>query len=183
MKRQFSLRERILMIILAILLVACVYYILVEKPVQDTLMDASQRQSEAESQMVIASAQLQKMHQMQDALEKLEQSAQADVPDYDNAANVVELLEKAMAMTQEYNMTLQPVTIEGAIARRTFQMNFRCDCYATAKQVLQTLLDSNYRCRITSMSVTCGLGGDITQQEVSVQATVTFYEFISKEQK
>ncbi len=183
MKRQFSLRERILMIILAILLVACVYYILVEKPVQDTLLDASQRQSEAESQMMIASAQLQKMHQMQDALEKLEQSAQADVPDYDNAKNVLELLKRAMAQTNEFKLNFQPVTTEGAIARRTIQMNFRCDSYAAAKQVLQTLLDSNYRCRITSMSVTCGQNGDITQQEVSVQATVTFYEFISKEQK
>lgn len=182
MKRQFSLREQILMVILAILLIACVYYILVEKPVQDTLMDASQRQSEAESQMTIASAQIQKMHQMQTALEQLEQTAQADVPDYDNAKNVVELLNRAMSVTNEYNLTFQPVTTDGSIARRTIQMNFRCDSYATAKQVLQTLLDSNYRCRITSMSVTGG-GGDISQQQVTVNASVTFYEFLSKEQR
>lgn len=182
MKRQFSLRERILMVILAVLLIACVYYILVEKPVQDTLMDASQRQSEAESQMVIASAQLKKMHQMQAALEKLEQSAQADVPDYDNAENVVALLNRAMAQTNGFKLNFQPVTTEGAIARRTIQMSFRCDSYAAAKQVLQTLLDSNYRCRITSMSVTSG-GGDISEQQVTVNASVTFYEFLSKEQR
>ncbi len=181
MKRQFSLRERVLMVVLALLLLGCVYYILVEKPVQDTLIDASQRQSEAESQLTIASAQLQKMHQMQTALDQLEQSAQADVPDYDNAKNVVELLNRAMALTGEYNLTFQPVATQGAIASRTIQMNFRCDSYAAAKQVLQTLLDSDYRCRVTAMSVSCNQGSDITRGEVAVSASVTFYEFLSKE--
>ncbi len=182
MKRQFSLRERILMIVLAVLLIACVYYILVEKPVQDTMLSASQRQGEAESQLTIASAQLKKMHQMQSALDQLEQSAQADVPDYDNARNVVELLNRAMANTHEYNLNFSSVTTDGAIAMRTIQMDFKCGGYADAKTVLQTLLDSDYRCRITSMSVTCG-SGDITKQEVTVKASVTFYEFLSKEQR
>lgn len=183
MKRQFSLRERVLMVILALLLLACVYYILVEKPVQDTLMSASQRQSEAESQLTVASAQLKRMNQMQSALEQLGQSAQADVPDYDNVKNVVELLNRAMSMTDEYNLTFQPVTTEGAIARRAIQMDFRCDNYATAKQVMQTLLDSGYRCRITAMNVTCAQGSDISRDEVTVSAGVTFYEFLPKEQR
>lgn len=183
MKRQFSLRERILMIILALLLIVCVYYILVEKPVQDTLVDASQRQSEAQSQLTIASAQLKKMRQMQSALEELEQSAQADVPDYDNFKNVVDLLNGAMAMTDEYSLNFQPVTNDGAIARRTIQMSFRCDSYATAKRVMQRMLDSDYRCRITAMSVSCGSGSDISKTDVSVSASITFYEFISEEQR
>ena len=181
MKRQFSLREQVLLVVLALLLLTCVYYILVEKPVQETLLDAAQRQSEAESQLTIASAQLEKMHQMQAALDRLDQSAQADVPDYDNAKNVVNLLNKAMAMTDEYNLSFQPVVTNGAIATRSIQMNFRCGSYATAKRVLQTLLDSDYRCRITSMSVKAGQ--DISQEEVTVSASVTFYEFLSKEQR
>lgn len=32
MKRKFSLREQILMVVLALLLLICVYYILVERP-------------------------------------------------------------------------------------------------------------------------------------------------------
>lgn len=61
MKRKFSLREQILMVVLALLLLICVYYILVERPVQDTLLSASQRQSEAESRMTVAEVQLGKM--------------------------------------------------------------------------------------------------------------------------
>jgi len=183
MKRQFSSREKILLVILALLLLICVYYILVEKPVQDTLLDASQRQNEAESELTVASAQLETMHRMQTALAELDQSAQADVPDYDNAKNVVNLLNQAMALTEEYTLSFQPVTREGAIARRGIQMNFRCGGYQTGKQILKTLLESDYRCRITSMSVSCVQGRDMRQEDVIVNATVVFYEFLSKDQR
>lgn len=181
MKRQFSNREKVLLVILALLLVACVYYILVEKPVSDTLLDASQRQSAAESELAIASAQLEKMHQMQSALASLDQTAQADVPDYDNAKNVVNLLNQAMTLTDAYTLTFQPVTQEGAIVRRTVQMNFRCGGYQIGKQVLKTLLESDYRCRVTSMSVSSS--SDIRDEEVNVNASVTFYEFVGKGEK
>lgn len=183
MKRKFSLREQVLMVILALLLLTCVYFIAVDRPVQNTLLDASQRQSEADSQLTIASAQLKKMRAMQAALAELEQSAKSDVPDYDNAKNVVELLNNAMSLTDEYTLSFQPVTRDGAIAVRTVQMSFRCSSYATAKLIMQTLLDSNYRCRITSMSVTGNNGNDIRNEGVTVKASVTFYEFVSEEQR
>lgn len=183
MKRQFSPREKVLLVILSLLLLVCVYYILVEKPVQDTLLDAAQRLNQAESELTVANAQLENMHRMQSALAELDQSAQADVPDYDNAKNVVNLLNRAMEMTDEYTLTFQPVVKDGAIARRSVQMVFRCGGYQTGKQILQTLLDSNYRCRITAMSVSCDHDEDIRVDEVIVNATVTFYEFLAKEER
>lgn len=181
MRRKFSMREQVLMVVLALLLLTCVYYILVDRPVQDTILDASIRQGEADSRMTIISARLRKMRGMQAALNELEQSAQSDVPDYDNAKNVVELLNNAMSMSDEYNLTFQPVTRKGAIAMRTVHMEFRCGSYDTGKLILQTLLDSGYRCRITSMSVN-GNGSDIRGGGVSVKASVTFYEFVSEGQ-
>lgn len=183
MKRKFSLREQILMVVLALLLLICVYYILVERPVQDTLLSASQRQSEAESPDDRREVQLGKMRKMQSALDSLDGSKQADVPDYDNTKNVVEMLNNALSISDGYNLTFQSVVTEGAIVKRTVQMNFRCDGYATAKQIMQTLLSGGYRCRITSMSVAGGQGGDICNETVTCKASVTFYEFLSKEQR
>ena len=183
MRRKFSLREQVLMVVLALLLLTCVYFILVDRPVRDTLLDASMRQDEANSRMTIASAQLNKMRVMKDALSNLEQSTQSDVPDYDNAQRVVELLNSAMSLTDEYNLSFQPVTRDGNIVMRTIQMDFRCGSYETGKLILQTLLDSEYRCRITSMSVDSGNGNDIRNGGVTVKASVTFYEFLTEEQR
>ncbi len=181
MKRQFSGREKTLLVVLALLLVFCVYYILVEKPVQDTLLDSAQRQSIAESELTVASAKLENMRRMQAALDELDQGTQADVPDYDNAKNVVNLLNSAMALSDEYTLSFRPVSQEGVIVTRSIDMSFRCGGYATGKRILKTLLESPYRCRITSMSVSGS--SDIRQEEVNVKASVTFYEFLPAERR
>lgn len=183
MKRQFSTREKVLLAVLALLLLGCVYYILVARPVQDTLLDAAQRQSAAESELTVASARLEQMHQMQAALDGLAQTAEADVPDYDNAQNVVNLLNQAMALSDEYSLSFQPVTMSGAIATRAIDMSFTCADYGTSKQILRTLLDSPYRCRVTSVSLSCGDNGDIRQSTVTVTASVVFYEYLSPDQR
>lgn len=183
MKRQFSVREKVLLVILALLLVFCVYYILVDKPVRETLADASARQSAAETELVVANARLEKMHRMQAALEELDHTARADVPDYDNARRVVELMNEAMARTTAYTLSFGGVSRQGAIALRPIDMNFQCESYDAAKQILQTLLDSPYRCRITSMNMSCAAGRDVRLNRVSVRASVTFYEYLEAEER
>jgi len=182
MKRQFSLRERVLLVILALLLLFCVYYILVDKPVRETILNATERQSAAQSELTIASAKLEKMHAMQASLDGLDQSAKADVPDYDNSRDVVQLLNQAMAMSSEYSLSFGAVSQQGAIAVRPINMDFRCDGYETGKQILNTLLESPYRCRITSMHMSCD-EGDVREQKVLVRASVTFYEYLAPEQR
>lgn len=183
MKRQFSFREKVLLVILALLMIFCMYYILVDKPVRETLADASMRQSAAESELTVASVRLEQMHQMQAALLELSETAEADVPDYDNARSVVELLNAAMAQAQAYTLSFEPVTKQGAIATRPIQMDFRCANYEAGKRILQTILDSPYRCRITSMSMMSVSGQDVLQAEVAVKANVVFYEYLSPEQR
>lgn len=183
MKRQFSTREKILLGILAAMLLFCFYYILVEQPVQNTLTDAAERQASAEMELGIQSVRLNKMRRMEQALKDLDHTAQADVPDYDNARQVVVLMNQAMALANEYTLTFQNVTFEGAIASRAVDMNFRCANYAVAKQILSLLQNSPYRCRIQSVSMVCAQGENMQTEAVNVRANVVFYEYLSPEQR
>lgn len=183
MNRQFSNREKILLGILCVLILFCVYYILVWQPVENTLTSAGERQAAAEMELDIQQTRLIKLRRMRQALDSLDHSAEADVPDYDNAREVVALLNNAMALSNKYSLTFQPVSFQGAIASRPIDMSFRCDDYATVKQILAILENSPFRCRITSLSVSCVQGKDIQAQEVSVQASIVFYEYLSPEQR
>ncbi len=86
-------------------------------------------------------------------------------------------------MSDDYSLTFQPVKRDGAIAMRTIQMEFRCGSYDTGKLIIETLLNSDYRCRITSMSVNSVSGNDIRDGGVTITASITFYEFLSEEQR
>lgn len=183
MSRKFSTREKILLLILAVLLILSTYYTLVDQPVRTTLQDAQSRMSAAEAELNIQMVRLEKMRQMQQALDQRDPNAQADVPDFDNAQAVVTLMNNAMAQTQEYTLSFQSVAYNGAIASRSIDMDFICDDYDSAKQILKTLLDSPYRCRITSLNVASSDGASVCTEPVQVRASVTFYEYLAPEQR
>ncbi len=180
LKRQFSTREKVLLVVLAILLLGCFYYLVVDRPVQDMELSASMRKAEAEATLEIREASLTRMRQMQQAIEERSASDAAEVPDYDNSKNVVRLLNTALAGTRNYSLSFPAVAFDGSIASRTVEMTFTCDNYQAAKSVLTALTEGPYSCRLTSLSMEAAGNaqqGDVKNGEVTVKAAVTFYEF------
>lgn len=186
MTRKFSLREKILMSILAVLLIVCLYVLLVDQPVRNTVAEAAVRKENAESTMMIETAKLAKMRKMQAALAELSEGTQADVPDYDNAKEVIRLLNRALSQADEYDLSFPPVEMNGQIACRTIDMTFTCNGYDTAKNIMQVLYDSPYRCEITALSFVDedreeDAPASIETGKLAANATVRFYEFAPQE--
>ncbi len=150
---KFSKREKLLLLVFIVLLVGSLYYLLVDQPVRSTITEAQSRQAAAESQLTVVTAKLQKMRQMQEALDKLSSDTDAIVPDYDNARLVVDLLNKAMLNTYSYNMTFRPLVTNERIISRTIDINFECDSYATAKGIIAMLHNGPYRCEISATAM------------------------------
>ena len=176
MKRKFSTREKVLLVILAVLLVGSLYYVAVDQPVRNTIADATARQQEAESALTIDLAKLARMHQMQAALAELEQDAKPNVPDFDNARYVIRLLDTVLSQAEGVVLTFpQPVT-KGDIVRRSVDMRFVCSGYASARRILDKLYNGPFRCEIANFSMT-----DLTGEYTEVLATVTFFEFVVDE--
>ena len=178
MKRQFSRRETVLLVIFAIMLLGCLYYVLVDQPVREDMADAAERRTAAESDLVIEAARLMQMRQMQAALEKLDLDSSAVVPDYDNVRSVVALFDKALLATMSYDMTFSPIQLNGQIVSRPVTVNFVCGGYDTAIRILRVLYDGPYRCEISSVKFTGGSGAALTDGAVSVAMEITFYEYI-----
>ncbi len=181
MNRKFTTREKALLLILAVLLLVCGYFVLVFQPVTDAIADATLRQAEAESAILIEETRAIQLRQMQEALDNLERSDHlSQVPDYDNTQNVVRLLNGALSAASSYNLVFTPVAFEGNIARRSIDMTFTSGSYEGAKAIVQTLYDVPYRCEITALSLSCADGNqaeDITRGPVSTRLSITFFEY------
>lgn len=183
MKRKFSSREKVLMTVLAVLLIVCSYVLLVDQPVRNITAEAAVRKENAESTMMIETAKLAKMRKMQKALDELSDGAEADVPDYDNAKEVIRLLNKALSQAEHYDLNFQPVEFDGQIACRTIDMTFTCYGYDAAKDIVKVLYDSPYRCEITALSIVdedreeSDAAASIWTGKVTANVTVCFYEF------
>lgn len=183
MKRKFSTREKALLLILTALVLICMYFLMVHQPVRTTMSEAAIREENAKSNQLIETAKLGRMRKMERALEELAEDAKADVPDYDNARNVVHLLNDALSAADTYNLNFRAVTWEGEIACRNIDMSYTCGSYETAKDILDVLYRGPYRCEITAVSMSehddlpRGSIPSLGVGSVSVKASVCFYEF------
>ena len=187
LSKQFTRREKILLVILALLLLFAAYFLAVHLPVTEALADIQAQKENISSDLMVLEAKQQRMEQMQAELDKiLSQPNVAEIPAYDNLQQVMDFLNTVLRSTSEYTLSFQGLQQpeKGDILRRAMQMTFACPSYAEARSVIEQLQNCAYRCQISDFSmaplVTEKQARDtnaaLLDAPVQVSLTVTFYE-------
>jgi len=179
LSRRFTKREEILLLILALILLAELYYLLVHQRVKNEFAEAEMRTEIAQVSYDMEAAKAEKKQEMLKKIEK----ATADesvrpLPDYDNATNVVAYLNGVLAAAEEYNLVFNAVDFSSYAAMRPISMSFSCLGYATVRGIVSQLETGPYYCEVTGLSMSAEGGiSDMTAGLVSVQMTAVFYEY------
>ena len=185
LNRTFSKREKILLLILTLLVIAIGYYLIVWQPVEARVRAAAAMEADADGAYAIEEVKLVQMQQMQTELAELdafeEKQNAAAIPPYDNAKRVMQLLNGILTAAERYEISFANVETQGNLALRTLQMRFACADYENAKTILRALYAGPYRCKIGTMTFRCE-GEDIQTGAVSVETEITFYEFLTDAQ-
>lgn len=183
MKRKFSLREKILAIILVVVIVLAGWLKLFFLPVQEQLSDAQNSLTQAQddlSDAQIKLAQMQKMQRELSALEASDNALHSTVPDYDNISNIMVQLGMILSTADNYKLTFSDLAYSGDLVSRPIQITFTAAGYDAAKETLTELYSCPYRCALSNITVSAGNDAagtkTITANAVSVTVTVTFYE-------
>ena len=181
--REFTKREKLLLLLLAVLLLLGFYYKMVYFEYNTSVREYPARVAEAESVRDAALVRYTNLEKMKTELEEMRGDGKqmAKIPAYDNSQNIMKELNRMMASTREYNVTLQPLEQEGHTVRRKLHLGFIAPSYEGAKGIVKELKELPYRCLITSM--TCVADGDaagIKSGSVRVQMDITFFESSEK---
>lgn len=180
MNHVFTRREKALLLVLTFMLIGLGYLKLIHEPVQTALLEAQNRQANAEDVLVVEQARLEQMRAMEKELEALKAGGtieDAELPYYDNIENVMVQLNAILTPAQQYSLTFaEPQQDEDGLVSRPIQMNFTAGSYQTARTIMNDLYHCWYRCSISNISVTGQ--EDVSQGDVSVSLTATFYEQI-----
>ena len=188
LSKQLTLREKILLCILALLILGATYFFAVHQPVVTGLEELAIAQQEAEDANLILQAKEQKLNQMRAELEEiLAQPFAAQTQQYDNLQKIMIFLNTTLSATQEYNLSFQPLTMpeDSNVVRRVIDMNFSCSSYEQARALLETLRTCEYRCQLGNASISPSTSDQVADVNslanllkgpVQVQVTVTFYE-------
>ena len=177
LSRDFTTKEKILLVILAVILVGLSYYQFFDKPVREATDKAVAEKANLETEQVTLEARLANLKKMQAELDSMEGMENVRImPSYNNIKKIHTLLNDVLG-SLGYSINFNNATRSGDQVRRRISMSFKCPDLDTAVRVLSDLQNGEYRCLIEDLSVSMSTNTNTDSDDrVSVSTTITFYE-------
>lgn len=192
MNRAFTTREKVLLVILAVLIIGIGYFKLLLEPINEGIENYQNMTASEQDEILVNTALLQKKKQMEQELEAL--FAEGDptpIPVYDNSGTLLVELHRILDKSLDYSLNFSgtsPMDVEYLI-RRPVSMTFQTGSYEQARAIINELHDSdNVNC-ISDLSMQVNNGNlnsrneiihwdldDDTDYWVTVSLTITYYE-------
>lgn len=173
MKHVFTNREKILLVILAVLLIAVGYWKLILTPINDSI-DALRQQTASEQDALIQdSARAARLTQMKAELETLLSDPNAKpLPDFDNSEKLLVELNTILSGTDYTLNFANPTPLEtgSAILTRPISLTFEVSTYSAARAVLDALHDSQYVNLISDLNM------NLKGSTVRTTLSLTYFE-------
>lgn len=178
LSRDFTLQEKLLMLVLALLLLGLGYYYMVDQPVRREIARCESEKAALQTELTALQSKLHTLETMKEELENIEASGDESVMmSYNASKDEIKLLNDVLARTNQYSVSFINVTRDKDQIRRNFTLTFVAYDYETMADILTELTESKLRCRIADIQ--CSRNSRYTHTSEApyvVRATATFFE-------
>lgn len=192
MNRAFTTREKVLLVILAVLIIGIGYFKLLLEPINTSIENYQNMTASEQDEILVNTALLQKKKQMETELEELFASGDpTPIPVYDNSGNLLVELHRILDKSLDYSLNFSGVSTMDVeyLVRRPVSLTFQASTYAQARAIINELHDSdNVNC-ISDLSMQINNGNldytneiihwdedDDSDYYITVSLVITYYE-------
>lgn len=177
LNREFTTREKLLILLLCLVLVGLAYYQFVDQPVRTALTNAHAERDSLNTELAAVNAKLKLMRRMRDEMEDITAGGTvSEMKSYNNSKAEIELLNDILRGTPDYSISFANVTRDNDQIRRNFSLKFTSDSYDSVQRIIKRLSASPYRCLVGDLKISAPRDGTMKEGPVSVNATATFFE-------
>ena len=177
LSRSFSLKEKILLLLLSLILVALAYYQFVDQPVRSALAQAQAEADSLSMELTAVTAKLTTMRNMRAELDDVTAGGKAsEMGSYNNSKAEIAMLNDVLSDALQYSITFANVTRSGDQIRRNFTLQLTADSYESMEQIINSINESHYRCLIGDLHCSAAREKYVLDGNIAVNATATFYE-------
>ncbi len=177
MRRSFTTREKVLLVVLAVLILGIGYFKLLLEPINDAVDEYQQNEAAEQDEIIQNTALLAKMQQMQEELEEIRASGTAKpLPTYDNSDAMLVELNTTFAGASDYSLSFGSATAletSSYIMRRPISVSFSAGSYEAAREICDTLHNSSNINQISDLSVSFDSDG-----EVHISMSISYFELV-----
>ena len=175
LSRDFSTKEKVLLLFLIVVIVALVYYQFVHVPVTESLEKAANEKANLEIELEAVKTRISRLEVMQREIDEVyENGTLKSMPSYNNQKNVNRLLNDVLG-DMGYSITFSDISRRGDLVRRVVSLRFVAQDYNSVRDVLAQLTGSDYRCLVGDTRC-LSTDGSVADSPVTVTTTLTFFE-------
>ncbi|MDO4403714.1 MAG: hypothetical protein Q4C09_01635 [Atopobiaceae bacterium] len=177
----FSKREKIMLAILGVLLIAIGWFELVYVNTTDQIRTIEQQIETTNSNITLEQTKLAKKKEMERVIEqrKAEGAKATPIPEYDNIRPLMAELNNVMSKAENYTLSFDALDTESTeYVLRGVGMEFGCSSYAAAEEIIALIADGPYPCIIDAVNISDAGATNVRSNGSNVKAKihVIFYE-------
>ncbi len=179
LSRDFTTREKVILLILLLFLLGFAYYQFVDKPVRESLAAAEAETEKLQIELTSVRNRITTLQRMRDEIDDVTSGGlNSYMPSYNSSKEELRLLNDILSNTTQYSISFTGLTRSGDQIRRNFTLQFTAPDYDIMKTVIQSLTGVEYRCLIGDLrcSLVTNRYQDWVDGAVSVSCTATFFE-------
>ena len=179
MSRDFTIKEKVLILLLCLILLGLAYYRFVDQPIRQDLETAASEKAMLQVELTAVNSKINQLQRMQDEMVDVTGGGTVSIMEsYNNSKQEISFLNDVLSAATQYTISFTNITRYGDQVRRYFTLQFTAPDYDTMLSIVSQLSNSHYRCLIGDMQCSAVTKSryytDYTQ--VSASMTATFYE-------
>ena len=182
LSRDFTTKEKVLLLLAAIIAIALIYYKFVYVETQNRIAAAEAEAVTLQAEYDATEAKIAQLEHMQANLDAIKSNPNiSTMGSYNNQKAEISALNGIFQYTTDYSLSFADVTRDGDQIRRDVSFTFKAGSVADADNILKAIINLDERCLISDISYTSSTGLNYSglyasEGLVSVSGTVTFYE-------
>lgn len=173
MSREFTKREKILLVVMCVLLLGILYFQFVYKPAKANIKKYDT--TDIQEQLLTEQAKATSIEKMKNEMATNKASNVGEVSSYNNLTNEISALNDIFTPANTFNLNFAAPVKDGGAVRRNIDITFSAGSYNTAESIIDALYSCKYRCLIRTVNITSS-GGSVGSGSVSGTVKVTFFE-------
>lgn len=187
MIKSLTKREKVLLVVLAVVIVFLGWYKLVYEPLNEDISSYQAMIMEEQGEYDACLPKLMQLSKMEQELEVLRNDGEAKkIPLYNNKKELLASLDDVLEDTTDLILEFGNPDADDYIVLRNIGLNFRCNSYKDARSIIDNLAEDTFTNQISDLYVrnsgpsneivAAATGHEIKEGETEVQLVITFFE-------
>lgn len=176
LSRDFTTKEKVLLLVLVVILIGLVYFQFVYKPITASIEKAENQKENLKSELEAVNTRITMLTKMKNEVDDITtEGTLKAMPSYNNSKNVNKLLNDVLG-DMDFALVFSPVEKDGDQIRRRVQLTVNTPDADSVKTVFSELTGSEYRCLIENVSCAPKKERNADSNEMTIVANLTFFE-------